>query len=253
MLNKKLTSAAVSAALLTGLGASAAQAYEISANVALVSDYRFRGISQTGTKAAVQGGFDASFEPGFYIGTWASSVDFGGDNPTGSYGTMEIDYYAGWGGPIGDTDFGVDVGYYYYQYPGDTVDPKGDYQEFNVTGSWKDLSIGVTYSDDYYAKTGKFWYYAGDYSLSFAEDFSLGLHVGYNSFDRDTGNKTFFPVLSNGKAQDSYTDYSVTLTYSVWGVDLSVAWVGTDLDTEDCFGDSDACDDTAVFSIAKSF
>ena len=125
MLNKKLITAAVSTALLSGIGATAAQAFDVSANVALVSDYRFRGISQTGTDAAVQGGFDASWEPGFYLGTWASSVDFGSDNATGSFGTMEIDYYAGWAGPVGDTDFGIDVGYTYYQYPGDTVDPEG--------------------------------------------------------------------------------------------------------------------------------
>jgi uncharacterized protein (TIGR02001 family) len=243
MLNKKLFTAAVGTALLAGAITTPVQAFDISANVALVSDYRFRGISQTGKDAAIQGGFDASFEPGFYVGTWASSVDFGGDNATGSFGTMEIDYYAGWAGPIGDTDFGVDVGYYYYQYPGDTVDPKGDYQEFNVTGSWKDASIGVTYSDDFYAKTGEYWYYAGDYSLTFMEDFSLGFHVGYNDFE-DEG---FF-----GDDTTSYTDWSVTLGYSVFGVDLAVAYVETDLDDENCFGDAGICGATAVFSISKS-
>jgi uncharacterized protein (TIGR02001 family) len=242
MLNKKLITTAVSAALFSGLAATSVQAFDVTANVALVSDYRFRGISQTGEDAAVQGGFDASFEPGFYIGTWASSVDFGDvDDGSGSYGTMEIDYYAGWAGPIGDTDFAIDVGYYYYQYPGDTVDPKGDYQEFNITPSWKDLSIGVTYSDDFYAETGKYWYYAADYSFGFAEDFSLGLHAGYNKFDDG-----FFST-----DEDEYTDYSVTLTYTFKGVDLAVAWVGTDLDDDDCY-DSNICDDTAVFSISKS-
>ncbi|CAA0126278.1 Uncharacterised protein [Halioglobus japonicus] len=243
MMNKKLVSAAVSTVLLTGMGAASVQAFDISANVALVSDYRFRGISQTGKDAAIQGGFDVSFEPGIYVGTWASSVDFGDvTDGSGSYGTMEIDYYAGWAGPIGDTDFAVDVGYAYYQYPGDTVDPKGDYQEFHVTPSWKDLSIGIVYSDDFYAKTGKYWYYSGDYSLTFAEDFSVGFHAGYNDFD-----KTDF--LSNN--QDSYTDYSITLGYTFKGVDFSVAWVGTDLDDSDCW-DSNICDDTAVFSISKS-
>jgi uncharacterized protein (TIGR02001 family) len=242
MLNKKLVTAAVSATLLTGIAATSVHAFDLSANVALVSDYRFRGISQTDTNAAVQGGFDASFEPGFYVGTWASSVDFGSDNATGSWGTMEIDYYAGWAGPIGDTDFAVDVGYAYYQYPGDTVDPKGDYGEFHITPSWKDLSIGIVYSDDFYAKTGKYWYYSGDYSLSFLEDFSLGLHAGYNDFD-DVG---FFATT-----EDSYTDYSVTLGYTFKGVDFSVAWVGTDLDDDDCWS-TNYCDDTAVFSISKS-
>ncbi|MEZ5573476.1 MAG: TorF family putative porin [Halioglobus sp.] len=243
MLNKKLVTLAVSTALLAGIGATSAQAFDLSANVALTSDYRFRGISQSNEDPAVQGGFDASFEPGFYIGTWGSSVDFGGGNDTGSFGTLELDYYAGWSGPIGDTDFGIDVGYAYYQYPGDTVDPKGDYQEFYVKPSWKDLSLNITYSDDYYAKTGKFWYYGADYSLTFAEDFSLGFHAGYNDFD-EAG-----VFLSNDK--DSYTDYSVSLGYTFKGVDFSVAWVGTDLDKEDYF-DTDLAEDVAVFTISKS-
>jgi hypothetical protein len=114
MVNKKLLTAAVTTALMAGFGSTQAVAgdeFEISGNVALVSDYRFRGISQTDEDAAIQGGFDASFEPGFYVGTWASSVDFGGGNDTGSLRHHGIDYYAGWAGPIGDTDFGIDVGY----------------------------------------------------------------------------------------------------------------------------------------------
>jgi uncharacterized protein (TIGR02001 family) len=243
MKHKILGTAAVTSALLAGMAATSAHAFDISGNIALVSDYRFRGISQSNEDAAVQGGLDATFESGFYIGTWASSVDFGDvDDGSGSYGTMEIDYYAGWGGPIADSDFSVDVGYMYYQYPGDTVDPSGDYQEIHATGSWNDLSVGVIYSNDFYAETGKYFYYTGDYSMTVAEDFSLALHVGYNDFDKSG----FFAT-----DEDTYTDYSVTVGYTFKGVDLSVAWVGTDLDDVDCF-DSSICDDTAVFSISKS-
>lgn len=241
MLNKKLLTAAIGATLLAGTTATAVHAFDLSANVALVSDYRFRGVSQTGKDAAIQGGFDATFEPGFYIGTWASSIDFV-DVDEGSYGTMEIDYYTGWAGPIGDTDFAIDVGYAYYQYPGDTVDPKGDYQEFHITPSWKDLSVSVVYSDDFYAETGEYWYYSADYTLSFMDDFSIGFHVGYNDYEDPQS-------LADDTDFDSYTDYSVTFGYTFKGVDLSVAWVGTDLD-DDC---DDICDDTAVFSISKSF
>ena len=56
--------------------------------------------------------------------------------------------------------------------------------------------------------------------------------------------------LSGGA--DSYIDYSVGVTWSVVGVDLGLAWVGTDLDDEDVF-DTSWGDDTAVFSISKSF
>jgi uncharacterized protein (TIGR02001 family) len=255
MLNKKLLPAAVTAALLAGTSLAQAQepaivtgdelveGFEISANVALTTDYRFRGISQSDESAAVQGGFDIEFGPGFYIGTWGSSVDFGSDNETGSFGTLELDYYAGWASSIGDTDFGVDVGVLYYDYPGDTVDPEGDYLEFYVGGSWKDLSLYVHYSDDYYAETDEFWYVAADYSFGLLENLSVDLHVGVNFLEEDGG------FLSSD--EDQYTDYSVGVTYSWASVDFSLAWVGTDLDDDDYFG-SDLADDTAVFTVSKS-
>jgi uncharacterized protein (TIGR02001 family) len=252
MLNKKLLTAAVAAALVTGAGISQAQedddrdvassgGFEISGNVALVSDYRFRGISQSDESAAIQGGFDAEFGPGFYIGTWGSSVDF--DSNDGYDGSLELDYYGGWASAIGDTDFGIDVGYAYYDYPGDSGSPKGDYQEVYVSGSWKDLSISVNYSDDYYLETDEYWRYNAEYSFSLMENLSLGLQAAYNQLEEDGG---FF-----SSDTDSYSDYSVTLTYSVAGVDLSVAYVGTDLDENDVFG-TDWAEDTAVFSISKS-
>jgi uncharacterized protein (TIGR02001 family) len=250
MFNKKVLTAAVAATLLSGANLVLAQeqddvdvasgsGFEISGNVALTSDYRFRGISQSDESGAIQGGFDAEFSPGFYIGTWGSSVDF--DSNDGYDGSLELDYYGGWASSIGDTDFGIDVGYIYYDYPGDNGD-EGDYGEVYVSGSWKDFSLSVNYSDDYYGGTGKFFYYAADYSFTLIENLSVGLHVGYNDFD-ETG---FFAT-----DEDQYTDYSVTLTYSAFGVDLSVAYVGTDLDDDDVFG-TDWADDTAVFTISKS-
>ena len=116
---------------------------------------------------------------------WASSIDFdNNDNATGSYGNLEVDYYGGWRGPVGDSDFGIDVGYAYYQYPSDTTDPKGDYQEFYLKGSWTTLILGVAYSDDNYAETGESWYFSGDYSYGLIDSLTLGLHAGYSSLTR---------------------------------------------------------------------
>ncbi len=243
MLNKKVLSAAITAALMAGAAQAKADdsdGFQISGNVALTSDYRFRGISQSDKNPAIQGGFDIEFSPGFYFGTWGSSVDF--DNSVDYDGSLELDYYGGWSSAIGDTDFGIDVGYIWYDYPGDSGD-EGDYGEVYVAGSWKDLSVGVNYSDDYYGGTGKFWYYAADYSFSLFENFSVGLHVGYNDFDKAD------EFLSNN--QDSYTDWSVSLGYSWAGVDFSVAYVDTDLDDEDVY-DTNWADSTAVFTISKS-
>ena len=70
--------------------------HEFSANVALSTDYLFRGISQTDGSPAISGGFDYTYSPvGIYAGIWASNVDF---SSFGDDDNIEIDYYGGIGG-----------------------------------------------------------------------------------------------------------------------------------------------------------
>ena len=242
MLTKKLLPAAIATGLVAGFTVPAAQAeMEISGNVALTSDYRFRGISQSDESIAVQGGFDLGWDTGIYIGTWGSTVDFD-TNGSGLDGSLELDYYIGWASDIGDTGIAIDVGYLYYDYPGDD-DFEGDYQEVYGSVSFWDVTLGMAYSDDYYGETDKFFYYYADYSLGFAENFSLDFHIGYNDVEEDGG------FLSSD--EDSYIDYSVGLTASYWAVDWTLAYVGTNLDEEDVFG-YDWGDDSVVFTISKS-
>lgn len=238
---KKLLPATVAASLLVGASSAMAEP-EISANVALTSDYRFRGISQSNDDIAVQGGFDLAFDNGIYIGTWGSSVDFLTAEGEGVDGTLELDYYVGWSMET-ESGVGVDVGYLYYDYPGDDG-LEGDFQEVYGSVSFWDLTLGLAYSDDYYAETEKFFYYSADYSLGLGETFSLDLHIGYNDLDDEGG------YLSDGA--DSYVDYSVGLSATYLAVDWSVAWVGTDLDGEEYFGLDDLVDDTVVFTVSKS-
>ena len=242
MLNKKLLPAALATALLAG--ATVAQAdMEISGNVALTSDYKFRGISQSNEDIAVQGGFDLGWDNGIYIGTWASSVDFDVSSADGGLnGSLELDYYVGWASDIGDSGFGIDVGYLYYDYPGDDG-LEGDYQELYGSLSWNDLAIGVAYSDDYYAETDTFWYYYADYSLGINDMFTIDFHVGYNDVEKNGG------FLSSD--EDSFIDYSVGVTASWLAVDWTLAYVGTDLDEEDVF-DTEWGDDSIIFTISKS-
>ena len=69
------------------VASSAASAIEISGNVALTTDYIWRGMSQTDGSPAIQGGFDADFGNGIYAGAWGSNVDFGSDSDE----SMELD------------------------------------------------------------------------------------------------------------------------------------------------------------------
>lgn len=241
MLNKKVLTTAIAATLFVGASATIVQAGEVSANVALTSDYRFRGISQSNEEIAIQGGFDYTFDNGIYVGTWGSSVDFDSSADAGFNGSLELDYYAGWSGELGE-NMAIDVGFMYYDYPGDEGS-EGDYQELYASFSVSDFTLGVAYSDDYYGETKTFKYYYAQYSLGFADGWAVDLHVGLNDLDDEGG------FLSNG--EDMYTDYSVALSKDVLSVNLSLAYVGTTLDEEDVFG-TDWADDTLVFTLSKS-
>lgn len=85
--------------------------FELSGNVSLVSDYRFRGVSFSHGDPALQGGIDLAHSSGFYIGTWGSTIS--GGTP---YGELEVDLYGGWSGDISD-GVSFDAGLLYYVYP----------------------------------------------------------------------------------------------------------------------------------------
>lgn len=252
----KKTLAVTTLALTVPMITSVATAAEVSGNVTLTTDYKFRGISQNDTSPAVQGGFDVAFENGIYVGTWGSVVDFA--DPDGSDANFELDYYAGYGGSISE-DVTYDVGYIYYDYPTSnetefTLTGKRDldYQEFYGSVSFSDFTLGAAYSDDYWLETGEFFYVYGDYSFSLPQEYSLDFHYGYNSFEFASDDKpkdAEQAFLSNG--EDSYSDYSITLNKSWVGVDFSLSWIDTDLDSKDCF-DTDWCDSSVVFAISKS-
>src|SRR5256885_17045496 len=93
-MRKSILSLAVAAAVLVpGLAAAQATAPSpLTGNATLISDYRFRGISQTYQKPAFQGGFDYAHASGLYAGNWNSNVSQGAGFPGGN---IEMDFYGG--------------------------------------------------------------------------------------------------------------------------------------------------------------
>lgn len=113
-MRKTIVASAALGALSLPAVCSAQEASPLSFNVGVVSDYLFRGVSQTHGKPAIQAGVDYAFASGFYVGAWASNVtwvkDFLGK------GSVEVDVYGGYKRAIGD--WAYDVGYITYNYPG---------------------------------------------------------------------------------------------------------------------------------------
>ena len=150
-MSKNLLRAAAAATLamaLIGLSspASAQSDVKVAWNVGVVSDYIFRGFSQTGEDPAIQGGVDLT-SGSFYAGAWASNVDFG-DGETDA----EVDVYAGYRPEVSgfNLDFGV-IGYLYTSQP-DGADY--DYVEFKAAASRAvgpaTVGAAVYYSPDFY-------------------------------------------------------------------------------------------------------
>ncbi len=117
--------------LSTALAATALSAVptlalaDVAYNVGVFSDYRYRGISQSRLKPALQGGADWTEGP-FYLGVWASTIQWVKDS--GGKANVEIDLYGGYKGEIAK-DFTYDVGFLTYQYPSNKLSTKAETYE----------------------------------------------------------------------------------------------------------------------------
>lgn len=230
-----LTAGAMTLAASSAVNAAEA-GVSASANVGVVTDYKFRGVSQTDGSPAVQAGIDLDLGNGIYLGTWASQVDFAyGEDET----DFEQDFYGGYAGEISET-VSYDVGYIYYAYHGGDNDE--DYQEVYGSISISDLTLGLAYSDDYWAGTGAFYYPYAEYSFALPADVSLDFHLGANMFDEEA-------FLFE---DDSYLDYSVSVGKEFGGLSLSASLVGTDISDEACF-DLDWCEPSVIAGATYSW
>lgn len=237
------------AALVTSVAAVDAQELrgaEITGEVLIGTDYRFRGISQTNRSFTVQGGIEYAHESGFYAGVWGSNVDFSG-------GALELDPYLGFAGNITD-DVEFDVGILYYGYPKSGADPDLDFIELYGSISFMGIDFGVAYSPDYFAETGRYFYVHGAYGVELPGEFGLDFHIGSNIFKNRSNLDEFLEIDGTGvSAGSTYLDWSVTLSKEAYGLDWSLAYVDTDLKRRECFDGTKLCSATVVLSVGKSF
>ncbi len=201
-LSKILPAAAVFAAAVPAF-AQEETSFPVDGNIGVTSNYVFRGVTQTGDGAAVQGGLDYAHDSGLYVGTWTSNVNFAG-------GT-ELDVYGGFGGEAGE--IGYDIGVIGYLYP--EADEDANFAEVYLGLSFDMLSAGVAYTFTSEIDNGAFsdgdvyFYVAGGYDL--ADDFSVGVTLGYYTFDSDGDGDYFHGQLDLTKST-AYGDF--TFSYS---------------------------------------
>jgi len=196
--------------------AEPASDFTISGGATLVSDYRFRGISQTDRRFALQGSMTVSHSSGFYASVWGSSID----DYVAAGADQEIDLIAGYKTTIGGTT--IDGGVLYYYYPGSSG-ANTDFAEPYISVSHgfgavtakvsaayapkqKGLSIGSGKEDNLYL--------AGDLSAAVpGAPFTVSAHLGHS----------FGPsYLTIGKG---YTDWSVGTAYTWKALTFGLSYV----------------------------
>jgi len=207
----------------------------VSGSVGLVSDYRFRGVSQTDEEMAIQGGITVTHESGAYAGTWASNLagwgTFGGSN-------MELDLFAGYAIPIA-SGATLDVGLTWYMYPGgfSNTDFGEPYAKLSTTVGPAKLLAGVAYAPKQqalgnYSNTPQSrgqkqdnLYVWGDASTGIPNTpVSVKAHLGYSD-----GNPGLGPNGTSLAPTGSYLDWMLGADVALGPLTLGVAYVDTNI------------------------
>jgi uncharacterized protein (TIGR02001 family) len=213
----------------------------LSGSVGLVSDYLYRGVSQSDREMAIQGGLTLTHKSGFYVGTWASNLSgwgtFGGSN-------MELDLIGGYKMPIGDGG-ALDVGLTWYMYPGgfSNTDFAEPYVKLSGTAGPVSLTAGVAYAPKQQALGN--WsntpssragdkednlYLWGDFATAIpSTPVTAKAHIGYSD-----GNPGLGPNGTSVAPTGKYWDWMVGADLSLAPMldvplTLGVAYVDTDI------------------------
>ncbi len=266
-MQKNVVAACLVAVALPAFAQSSASAptpeHSITGNVGVVSQYVFRGLSQTNGKPAVQGGFDYAHSSGFYAGTWLSSISWFTDQnsgvksapqalsaPTANQNTapfqtgyvtgksnqanLEWDFYGGYKSTFA-TDWNYDVGLIRYYYPG-TFDNLGAYRKPDTTEVYG--AIGYKWLTLKYNKAVSTYTFGvneskgADYLDLTAQipvgesGYTVVAHVGRQRYpgNSNLGYFTTSGALGANNSLFSYTDYKLGVTKEYAGFNFGIAY-----------------------------
>ena len=209
----------------------------ITGSATVVSDYRFRGFSQSNEEAAIQGGFTIGHDSGLYVGTWGSSIGF--NNGT------EIDVFAGYSTELTSGLTG-DIGATLYLYPGvggtTVIEPYA-----SLTGTVGPASVkgGIAWAPGGQKSLGKDSgiYVYSDVGVAIPDTpVKLKAHLGYAKSDSFLGG-----------LDGDVIDYSVGVDFTWKVLTLGVAYVNTDAPKFGGYKESVGADGAVIFSLGAAF
>ncbi|QVQ27963.1 TorF family putative porin [Achromobacter deleyi] len=220
--------------------------FSLSGNATIVSDYRFRGYSQTDFRPAAQLGFDLTHSSGFYLGNWNSNVS----SFVFTDGNLEMDFYGGWKGDVGG-GFTLDAGVLHYYYPGSSSPKGGNYNNTDIYlgASYGNYSLKYSYTPSDFFSTPDSkgtWYLDGTATFDLGDGWGLLGHLGYQKLKNQTN--------MDGDSIGHYVDYKVGVTKDLKGWILGLAAVGATKDNwlPTKYGHPSGRIG-AVFSVARAF
>jgi len=209
---------------------------------------------------AVSGGFDVVHSSGFYFGNWNSNID--SDYYTGA--NLELDFWAGYRGAVGDVGYDVGVFYYYYPGSGRNGAPSIDNKEIYIGTSYGPVSARLYIPVDDFFSAEKLVPGGGnaagsvylDLSASYdlgklgAQGFGLIGHFGYQKLKGSAR----LPSDSTGKLEDSYVDWKLGVNYTFsTGHVVALTYIDTDINYRAYQGGRMISGATGVLSVSKTF
>jgi uncharacterized protein (TIGR02001 family) len=222
--------------------AAPASDHTLTGNFGVYSQYIFRGLTQTNKDPALQGGLDYSHSSGLYAGAWMSNISWLTDSPgvTGyNSSSLEMDFYGGYKGTFGKSDFGYDVGILQYYYPGThstVVNPgtfKADTLELYGAVTWKWLSAKYSHSinDETFGVNNSDGTYYFDLSANYpvTDKLTLMAHYGIQKFK---GTSNLCGANTSNDSCASYDDWKIGASYALpQSFTIGGFFTGTDMTT----------------------
>ena len=223
-LSKSLASSALALGLLANTAAhsqSAAPApdFTLAYNIGGTTDYRFRGISQSSFKPAVQGGLDFSHKSGAYAGVWASNVNWIKDYIGATDGSLEVDFFGGYKGELAK-DLGFDLGVIAYVYPSNNTPTNANTNEIYAALTYGPVTAKYSRSLGNFVanpNSAASQYLEVAASFDVGNGFSITPHLGRQTIPNQTA------------SAGDYTDYALTVNKDLGnGLSASLTLLGTD-------------------------
>jgi uncharacterized protein (TIGR02001 family) len=210
------------------------------ATVSAVSDYSYRGISQTQRVPALQpsigietGPFSDQLPITAYVGAWASNVNFPGTSAWG-----ELDASAGFRAKLLNDKLTFDLGYIRYNYMGAVPQAQLAFNEFG---------FGAGYDFEIFAISAAIW---GQLTVPLPF-IKINDQISFKLFGT-LGNQYVQNNIAYGIPNNDYWDWQAGVSASVYGFDLSVAYVSTNIDYTGCLNTAN-CAGRAIVSVGKTF